>query len=72
MARGDCGLASRAQGETNQGVVVVGVALWRQVGGEQSSPELGKRAAVEGCRQLGSAGAIYSPKVSRISNGRKG
>ena len=49
-------LASRAQGEANQGVVVVGVALWRRVGGEHGSPELEGRAAVEVCHQLSSAG----------------
>ena len=57
MRRGG-GLASQAQGEANQGVVGVGGGLWRRVGGEQSSPELGERAAVEVCRQSGSAGYL--------------
>ena len=39
-------IASQDQGEAKQGVVVVGVALWRRVGGERSSPELGRRAAM--------------------------
>jgi hypothetical protein len=50
-------LASRSQGEADQGVVVVGVGLWRRVGGRPGSPELGRDAAVKGSLQLGSAGA---------------
>ena len=36
--------------------MVVEAALWRRVGGEHGSPELGERTAVEGCHQLSSAG----------------
>ena len=39
-------IASQDQGEANHGVVVAGVALWRRVGGERSSPELGRRVAM--------------------------
>jgi len=60
-------LASRAQGEANQGVEKVGEGLWRLVDGGQGLPELEERAAVVDGRHWEPARAIYSLEMSKIS-----
>jgi len=58
MAARSGGLASRGQGEADQGVVVVGVGLWRRAHGWQSSPEWEKGCGGEGMPAIGLSWAI--------------
>ena len=47
------GLASQAQGEAMQAVVVIGAMLWRRVDGGQGSPELRMEGGGGGMLEIG-------------------